>query len=164
MVRDPHWCHDNIVHELQPGCLWMPCLYVCMFVCFYTSLKTTRPLDLQRYERTYAKKAPRTAYINDIGPSLWLCLQPGCHCYCLACDWDTAALMTEHTGLIPKSSILFTWSHQNVELLIQNSEIGRDLGVCPKFLWQTRFCFFGRQDVFSEVWMTNWMCSAHQST
>ena len=23
---------------------------------------------------------------------------------------------------------------------------------------------FGRQDVFAEVWMTNWMCSAHRST
>ena len=89
-------------------------------------------------------------------------VQPGVLRYCLACDWATATLMTELIG-----PILVLYQKHRFYWLIKCGIIYSESGDWTKFWCLSSFCDkrgFGRQDVFAEVWMANWICSAHGLT
>ena len=56
-------------------------------------------------------------------------LQPGFLRLCLVYGRAITPLIQGSAVPKPKSSILFTWNHQNEAVIIQNPEIERDLGV-----------------------------------
>ena len=56
-------------------------------------------------------------------------LQPGFLGLCVISERGITTLYRTPSLPKPKSSILFTWNHQNEAVIIQNPEIERDLGV-----------------------------------